>query len=257
MQRVGNDLNAFAYFSAGVVHSLQPDERFAFSLIVSDVTAIVSALMLDALPNKPEVLVNWQTSPPTVTTVGTGAPLNAVTGSVADLGGGAYRMYLEVENTTASAIDVTPIFYVTRGIGNLGLDVGMYAGSAMAGNGHLGNGFTVTDSIPGSDPVAGFDPGAVFEQEDEALLDLRPVPGSVLETAAPVAEPNIDLYGRYRMAPETIGAVALNAVEPITVSDLAVGTSLDAAHALDEAEVLTAFANRTVLPDGPSRVVNV
>lgn len=257
LQRVGNSLNAFSFFSEGVVHSLLPGERFAFSIIVSDVTALVSALMLDAVPNKPEVLVDWQTSPPTVSVIGTNESLQAITGTVADLGGGAYRMYLQAENTTAAPLDITPIFYVTRGVENIGLDVGMYAGSAMAGNGHLGNGFTFADSVPGTDPISGFDPDAVFQSIDETLLDLRPIPGSRLETAAPVADAKTDLYGRYRATPETVGAAALNAVEPILVSDLALGISLEAAHAFDEAEVLSAFANRTVLPDRQARVINV
>ncbi len=256
MQRVGSNLNAFSYFSAGVVHSLQPGERFAFSMIVSDVTAIISALLLDALPNRPEMRVDWQTSPPTVSIVGAGASLQTVAGDVTDLGGGGYRMFLEAENTTAAPVDVAPIFYVTRGMENVGLEVGMYAGSAMAGNGHLGNGFTTAGSVPGSDPVAGFDPSEVFQDETDALLDLRPVQGSALDTIAPVSLTRPDLYRRYRTSPETIGAVALSVVESTAVSDLTIGTSADAVHALDEAEILSAFHKRTMLPDSPPRVIN-
>ena len=257
LQRVGNNLNAFSYFSAGTVHGLQPGERFAFSMIVSDVTAIISALLLDAVPNKPEMRVDWQTVPPTVSVLGASASLQTVAGTVTDLGGGAYRMYLEAENTTAMPVDIAPIFYVTRGVENVGLDVGMYAGSAMAGNGHLGNGFTLAGSVPGSNPVTGFDPGEAFVDETAALLDLRPIAGSLLDTAEPVTAAQTDLYGRFRTAPETIGAVALNTVEPAAASDLSVATTIDAAHALDEAEVLSAFRNRTVLPDRQTRVINV
>lgn len=256
LQRVGNNLNAFSYFSAGVVHSLQPGERFAFSMIVSDVTAIVSALLLDAVPNRPEMRVDWQTSPPTVSIVGAGASLQTVAGEVTDLGGGAYRMFLEAENATAAPVDIAPIFYVTRGVENVGLDVGMYAGSAMAGNGHLGNGFTTAGSVPGSDPVTGFDPSEVFQDETEALLDLRPVPGSVLDTVAPVSISRTDLYRRYRRSPETIGAVALSLIEATAALDLAIGTSVDAVHALDETEILSAFNKRTMLPDSSPRVIN-
>ena len=133
----------------------------------------------------------------------------------------------------------------------------MYAGSAMAGNGHLGHGFTHAGSVPGANPVAGFDPGDVFEDETAALLDLRPVPGSALDTIAPVAAVRPDLYGRLRTATETIGAVALSVAEPAVASDLPVATSVDAVHALDEAEILSAYRSRTVLPDSPSRVISV
>ncbi len=257
LQWVGNNLNAFSYFSAGVVHSLQPGERFAFSMIVSDVTAIISALLLDATPNKPEMRVDWQTIPPTVSVFGASASVQTIAGTVTDLGAGAYRMYLEAENPPATPVDIAPIFYVTRGVENVGLDVGMYAGSAMAGNGHLGNGFTQAGSVPGTNPVTGFDPGDVFEDETAALLDLRPVPGSALDTTAPVTSVRADLYGRLRATTETVGSVALGVTEPAIASDLAVATAVDAVHALDETEILSAYRNRTVLPDSPSRVISV
>ena len=257
LQRVGNNLNGFSYFSAGNLHSLQPGERFSFSIIVSDVTALISALLFDASPNRPEMRVDWQTPTPTVTILGATASFQTISGTVTDLGNGAWRMSLVAQNDTASAIDVTPIFYVTRDVANVGLDVGMYAGSVMAGNGHLGTGFTYAGSVPGANPVEGFDPALAFQNDTAALLDLRPVAGGALDTASGSISQGVDLYGRHRSSPETIGAVALNTEAAAGPADLAISTMLDAAHALDEAEILSAFRSRTLLPASPVRVINV
>lgn len=257
LQRVSNNLNGFAFFSAPVVHTLAPGEGFAFNMIVSDVTAVVSALLIDSSSGKPEMRVNWQTSPPSVTILGATAPLRAITGTVTELGGGAYRMLLQVENTTATPIDVTPIFYVTRGVENVGLDVGMYAGAAMAGNGHLGTGFTYRDTVPGTDPVLGFDPGAVYIDHQTPLLDLRPIAGSSLEVASGgAALPNSDLYKRFRRPPETIGAVSLNATDSASPSNVVIPLTINPVHALDEAEIISAFRSRTILPASPVRVLH-
>ncbi|MEM7210626.1 MAG: hypothetical protein AAF479_01855 [Pseudomonadota bacterium] len=257
LQKVGNNLNAFSYFSAGVLHTLQPGERFSFSIVVSDVTALISALLFDAVPNKPEMRVDWQGSTPVIGILGATASLQTVSGTVTDLGGGAWRLELTAENTTASPLDVTPIFYVTRDVANVGLDVGMYAGSAMAGNGHLGSGFAYPSSVPGIDPIHGFDPAMVFHEDDPALLDLRPVQGSVLETSSATVVQGADYYRRIRTSPETIGAVSLSTVLPAAPAGLAVASSVDPVHALDEAEVLSAFRSRTMLPATPVRVINI
>ena len=256
LQRVSNNLNGFSFFSAPVVHSVAPSERFAFSMIVSDVTAKISALLIDSASGKPEMRANWEASPPTVSILGATAPLKAVTGTVTDLGGGAYRMFIEVENTTAAPIAATPIFYVTRGVENVGLDVGMYAGSAMAGNGHLGNGFSYPGAVPGVDPVEGFDPSAVYANHQAAQLDLRPIAGSALESSSGApALSSVDVYRRHRGAPETVGAVSLNAVAPVVPDDVVPAIQIEAAHALDEAEIISAFRSRTVLPASPVRVL--
>ncbi|MEM9059821.1 MAG: hypothetical protein AAGD13_05100 [Pseudomonadota bacterium] len=257
LQKVGNNLNGFSFFSAEPLPALPPGERIAFSMIVSDVTAIISALLLDSTIGKPEMRVDWTATPPSVAILGATAVLQTIEGSLTDLGGGAYRMFLEAENTSVAPIDVTPIFYVTRGVENVGLDVGMYAGSAMAGAGNLGNGFVYQGALPGSDAVEGLDPESVLISAEAGLPDLRPVPGTDLELqAGSDLASGTDIYRRYRENPETIGAVALNADAGALPSPLTVPAKLDSVHAFDEREILAAYRARTVLPASPARVVN-
>lgn len=255
LQRVSNNLNGFAFFSAPVVHTLAPGDRFSFSMIVSDITAVVSALLIDSSSGKPEMRVNWQASPPSVSILGATAPLKAASGTLTDLGGGAYRMFLQTENTTANPIDVTPIFYVTRGVENVGLDVGMYAGSAMAGNGHLGNGFAYPGAVPGINPIEGFDPDVVFADHQTPLLDLRPIAGTKLVNPSASVLSGGDVYRRFRGAPETIGAVSLNAIASSPPDTVVIPTQISPVHALDEREIISAFRTRTLLPASPVRVL--
>lgn len=256
LQRVGNNLNGFSFFSAPVVQTLAPGESFAFSMIASDVTAVISALLIDSSVGKPEMRVNWQASPPSVGILGATAHLQAKVGTLTDLGGGAYRLYLEAENTTSGPVDVTPIFYVTRGVENVGLDVGMYAGAAMAGNGHLGNGFAYPNAVPGLNPVEGFDPDRVYVEDQPALLDLRPVPGAALDTPGGTpTDDAVDLYRRFRSFPETIGAVALSTEAVASPTDIQITASIDSVHAFDEAEIIAAYVSRKVLPASPVRVL--
>ncbi|MEL7000793.1 MAG: hypothetical protein AAFP68_21305 [Pseudomonadota bacterium] len=257
LQKVGNNLNGFSYFGAEPIAGLAPGDRLAFNIIVSDVTAVISALLLDSTIGKPELHVDWSATPPGVTMLGASSTLQATNGTLTDLGGGAYRMFLEAENTSSAPIDATPIFYVTRGVENVGLDVGMYAGAAMAGDGHLGAGFILPGAVPGSNPVEGLAPTVALISADGSLPDLRPIAGTDLELAGgTTVASGQDIYGRPRRDPETIGAVALNAAPSTVPSPLAVPTMIEAAHAFDEREILAAYRARTVLPASPARTIN-
>jgi hypothetical protein len=256
LQRLGNNQNSFARFDGPVVTSLAPGERFAFSIIVAQPTALVSAILLDSTGGRPELRITWSNAPPTVTLIGQAAAFAARVGSLTELGGGIWRLYLEAENTTAVAFDVTPSVYVTRGVENSGIDVGFYAGEMMAGTGHLGTGFVEAGALPGIGSVEGVDPADAVVSVADRAEDLRPVAGGPLEGAGANAG-GVDLYLRHRNLPDTAGAVTLNPAA-VLVADAGIATSsLDAVRLIDQADVLTAAARRTVLPGGPVRRVGV
>lgn len=256
LQWLSNNLNAFARFEAPVIGSLPPGERMAFSAIVSQPTTLVNAILLDSTAGRPELRITWSGATPTTALIGQTAGFAARVGTLTDLGGGEWRLYLEAENTTASSIDVSPILYVTRDVSNTGLNVGLYAGAMMAGTGHLGTGFVEPGAVPGSGALEGIDPAdAVFSVAD-GVEDLRPVAGGPLAGAG-ASGTGKDLYLRYRATPDTVGAVTLNPGPVITPDAYAMASVIDAVRLIDQDDVLNAISRRTVLPAAPSRRVGI
>ncbi|MEM1162096.1 MAG: hypothetical protein AAGJ28_14270, partial [Pseudomonadota bacterium] len=182
LQRVGNKLNAFSRFQAPEIPNVPAGARVGFSIIVAQPTSLTSALVLDAgRHGAAELRVSWPATPPSLSMINEFSDLRIVAATLTDLGAATWRMHLVVENQTTRPVDVIPSFYVTRGIENVGLDVGMYAGNVMAGIGHLGSGFVYPDAVPGPSPLLGIDPCEAVECPDGAALDLRPIPGGPLE----------------------------------------------------------------------------
>ncbi len=256
LQWLGNNLNAFARFDGPVIWSLAPGERIGFSVIVAQPTTLVSAILLDATAGRPELRITWTGNPPTVALLAQTAGFAARVGTLTDLGSGLWRLYLEAENTTAGAIDVTPSLYVTRDVGNSGLNVGLYAGAMMAGTGHLGTGFVEAGAVPGTSPLDGIDPLDAILSVTEGAEDLRPVDGGPLAGVGTTSA-GADLYLRYRTAPDTVGAVTLSPAPVLTPDLYAMSTAFDAVRLIDQDDVLNAGLRRTVLPAAPSRRVGI
>lgn len=256
LQWVRNNGNAFARFDGPNFVSVAPGERVAFSAIVAQPSSLISAIVLASAAGNPELRITWSAQPPTVTLLGQTAALQLVTGTLSDLGNDTWRLLLEAENTTGAPVDVLARFYVTRGVENTGLNVGMYAGALMAGLGHLGTGFVYPGSVPGTNPLEGLVPSEAILSSVEPGLDLRPVAAGPLEGQAPIVSPS-DLYLRYREAPDTIGAVSLNTAPVLHPAGLSSALTISGARIIDSNDILSAHRRRTVLPASPGRGVGV
>ncbi len=256
LQWLGNNQNSFSRFDGPVIVSLAPGARIGFSVIVAQPTALVSAILLDSTDGRPELRVTWTANPPTVGLLAQTAAFAARVGTVTDLGGGQWRLFLEAENTTAAALDVTPSVYVTRDVSNSGLNVGFYAGSMMAGTGHLGTGYVETGAVPGTGAVEGVDPAAAINGVDDGSEDLRPIAGGPLAGIGAAAG-SADFYIRYRNAPDTVGAVTLQPAATASGQDVVLGSGLDPVVMVDQQDILSATARRTVLPASPDRRIGI
>lgn len=256
LQWTGNNLNSFSRFQASVGKTVDPGERIAFSAIVAQPTALVSALLFSSTAGNPELRITWTATPPTVELFGQTSALMTTNGALTALGNNTYRMFLEAENTTTSPVTVTPILYVTRGVENAGLQVGMYAGNLMAGCGNLGTGFVEADALPGTNAQDGIIPEDAVETYTASLLDMRPVTGGPLEgSGTPVA--STDSYFQVRKAPDTIGAASLNIGPVLRPRAVRSALGFDAARLIDANDILTAQRDRTVLPASQSRRIGV
>lgn len=254
LQWLGNNQNAFSRFDGPVVATVGPGGRFALSLIVAQPTALVSAILLDTADGRPELRVTWSDSPPTITQFGTTATFALMTAELTDLGGGAWRLFLEAENTGTAPLDVTPSIYVTRGAENSGLSVGFFAGAMMAGPGHLGTGFVFPGALPGTAAQEGLRP-EVMVVAAGALPDLRPVAAGPLDGSGQAT--GADLYRRYRRLPDTVGAVTLNPATEVGVSDETFSAMLDPVRLTGLQEALEAARRRRVLPASPPRRIGI
>ena len=126
--RLGNNRNAFARVEARFPSRVHPGERVSFGLIVARPTALVSAICLGSEAGCPELRIRWSNWPPGRWLLGAGAGLCPVRGEVIALNDETFAVMLVAENTTGSALDVTPALHVAHGIENVGLDVGMHVG---------------------------------------------------------------------------------------------------------------------------------
>lgn len=255
LQWTGNNLNSFSRFQASVGKTVDPGETIAFSAIVAQPTALVSALLFTSSIGSPELRVTWTTTPPTVGLFGQTSALMTTKGVVTDLGNNTYRLFLEATNTSASAQLATPILYVTRGIENAGLQVGMYAGNLMAGCGNLGTGFVPEGALPGTNGQDGVTPEEAVISFSSGL-DLRPVVAGPLDgSGSPLAA--TDGYFRVRKSPDTIGAVSLNTGSSLRPEAARSALNFDAVRLIDANDILTAQRDRTVLPASQSRRIGV
>ena len=256
LQWLGNNLNSFSRFQSSTGKIVEPGETIAFSAIVAQPTALVSALLLNSSIGNPELRVTWTSTPPAVGLLGQTSALRLVAGTVTDLGNDTYRLLVEAENTSASAVSVTQILYVTRGVENSGLLVGLYGGNLMAGCGNLGTGFVTSGQLPGLNRQDGIRPEDAVVSVSEAAPDLRPVAGGPLDAqGSPV--PATDGYLRVRNDPDTIGPVSLNTGPLIRPQIARTAANFDAVRLIDSNDVLNAQRQRTVLPAAQSRRIGV
>jgi len=255
LQRLESNGNSFARFQGAALHDLAPGARFAFSALVAEPSVVVSALLIFSDVATPEMRVTWTDSPPSVVVLGQGGALSAVEGRLDDLGGDLWRLELTVENASAAAITVQPYFYVTRSPLNDGVEGGMFGGATMAGPGHLGTGFVGPDATPGTGAIPGVDPAAALTSVDSVGPDLRPLGGGPLEGAGTLA--GADFYSRIRVAPDTIGAVTLNPLDPDAPEDLSQGHTITATAVLAAADFASADDRRQAHPGSPERIIPV
>jgi len=256
LQWLGNNQNAFARFDGPAVATVQPGERFAFSIIVAQPSALISAILLDTTDGRPELRVTWSDTPPTAALLGQTANFALTTGTLTDLGGGIWRMFLEARNTTAGPLDVTPTIYVTRGVENVGLNVGFYAGAMMSGIGHLGTGFVLPGAVPGTNAQQGVAPEAAIVSSGTGTPDLRPVAAGPPENAGAVSGA-ADLYRRWRVQTDTAGAVTLNPAALAPPETETFQFRIDPVRLIDQDDILSAARRRTVLPASPVRRIGV
>lgn len=181
MQRVGNNQNGFSRLEGPVLGRCEPGERFSASLAIAQPTSLTSALTLGSVRCTAELMIDWRTTPPTTHLSRPRGTLQAKAGGITALGGETWRLWLEVENTGADPQDIRLGLHISRGTENVGLLLGMYAGMAMAGPGHLGNGFVPSGTALGPDCIEGVDPARALHSVDETAPDLRPLPGGPLE----------------------------------------------------------------------------
>ena len=133
LQRLGNAQNAFARLEGPPLARLEPGARAIFTAVVAAPTALSSALVLASACGQAELHVDWTEVPPTFVLLARRVALAVRAGTVEGLGLEIWRLALEASNETAQAITVKPSLHVTSGIGNAGMEVGLYAGLLRAG----------------------------------------------------------------------------------------------------------------------------
>lgn len=256
LQLTASNFNLFSRLQAATAKSVPPGEFYSFSAIVAQPTSLVSALFVSSPQGNPEVRVTWTNNPPTISLLGQSGGFRLTGGRLDDLGNDAYRILLIAQNTTSAPIDVTPVFYITRGVENSGLLVGMFAGALMAGCGFLGNGYVPQGSLPGTNGQEGIDPVNAIVSPAPATLDARPIAGGPLDAQSALVE-QTDIYFRVRRAPDTIGPVSLSTAPLIRPSAAISSNLLDSARLIDSQDILNAQRQRTVLPAFQSRRIGV
>lgn len=255
LQRVVSNQNAFARFDSPATTTTEAfvvpvGAKLSCSVIVAQNTSQISALLFDSSAGRPELRVFWTDTPPTAGIFGLTAAFQLETGTVTDLGGGAYRLLLEAVNTTSAPLAASISYYITRG-SDAGVNVGMYAGAMMAGVGHLGEGWIPQNALSGAGLVEGIDPVDAILGAG-TIPDLRPVAGGPLDAAtAPLTEH--DIYHRPRLAQDTLGAVSLNTAPLVSAQPILQQSTLDPVRLIDSADILTAQVERRVLTSGSDR----
>ncbi|MEM7743104.1 MAG: hypothetical protein AAF409_05285 [Pseudomonadota bacterium] len=208
LQRLTATGDADAYLDGPPIGSIAPRQVAGFAVIVTEPTALGSAIAFNSAAGLAELRVCWTNTPPSFALLGRPGGLAAVDGGIADLGGGLYRLWLKVENQSHAELQLTPRLYAARGFDNAGLLVGLYAGAAVAAPGNIGTGFCRADALPGSYGMPAIDPKAALMNTHSVLPDLRPVDGGPLDGAGHLRQR--DVLGRGRLTPDTAGAFTLN-----------------------------------------------
>lgn len=255
LQRLSSNQNAFARFdgpstASGQAFTVPVGAKLSYSVIVAQNNAQISAILFDSSAGRPELRVFWTDTPPTAGIFGLTSAFQLVTGTVTDLGGGAYRLLLEAVNTTAAPLEASLSYYVTRG-SDSGVNVSMYAGAQMAGVGHLGEGWVGQNALSGTNLVEGVDPDAAILGLG-TVPDMRPVESGPLVTSS-APQTVHDIYYRPRIAQDTLGAVSLNTAPVVSAQPVLHQNTLDPVRLIDNAEVVTAQAQRRVLASGDNR----
>jgi hypothetical protein len=133
LQRLGNAQNAFARLEGPPLACVDPGARAIFTAVVAAPTALSSALVLTSASGQAELHVDWTEVPPSFVLLHRRAGLTVEAGTVDGLGWDIWRLALQARNRTRDAVMVKPSFYVTSGIGNAGISVGLYAGLLRTG----------------------------------------------------------------------------------------------------------------------------
>lgn len=128
LQRVLGNLNAFARFEGESGIFLPPGGQARFSVVVAQPTVLNSAIALLGRSGKPELRVDWTRTPPGKILIWRTVGLRAIAGEILGMGQDCWQLSVLVENATQQSMQVRPCFYVTRGVENTGLHVGLYAG---------------------------------------------------------------------------------------------------------------------------------
>lgn len=206
---LGGGQSPYAHFEQVAPIQVPPREEISFSVLVSTPSVRSSGLVLRSAKGNAALKVYWVDQPASTTIVGQCDGLAALDGGMTDLGGGCARMWLTARNQTDESVAVQPLMQVSAGVENAGMNLGLYAGCAMAGIGNLGNGFVKPSGVSGIS-LCGLDPEACVRGATAHQPDLRPIEGGPLDRAVANAGP--DLMGNQRLSPETIGALTLNPV---------------------------------------------
>jgi hypothetical protein len=128
LQRVLGKLNAFARFEGAKGTTLAPGAQARFSVVVAQPSTLNSAIAFLSRAGKPELRADWTRTPPGKILMWRTGGLRSVAGEILGMGQDCWQLSLLVENTTQRSVHITPCFYVTRGVENAGLQVGLYAG---------------------------------------------------------------------------------------------------------------------------------
>ncbi|MEM1299875.1 MAG: hypothetical protein AAGH68_11420 [Pseudomonadota bacterium] len=204
---LGAGQSAYAHFEQVVPIEVPAGRTVSFSVLTSTPTLRSSGLALRSAAGNAALKVHWVDQPASTTLVGQSDGLAAVDGGITDLGCGCARLWLQARNLTGDPLEVQPLMQVASGVENAGMNLGLYAGCAMLGIGHLGSGFARPEAVTGV-ALTGLDPQDCLRGTSAQRLDLRPIEGGPLDITAPCR--GADLMGRRRLAPETIGALTLN-----------------------------------------------
>ena len=207
LRRLCNCQNGFASFEHRQMLELPPAQQMCFSVLVTAPTVRSSGLVLLSSAGNVALKVGWVDTPANTTVIGHPDGLSVVDGGLVDLGDGCFRLWLVAHNSTKATLAVRPVLQVSAGIENAGMNLGLYAGCAMAGAGYIGTGFVPSDATKNV-ALPGVDPEAALRSASGHMPDLRPVEGGPLDSAAPGC--GRDLLGRHRLSPETVGALSLN-----------------------------------------------
>lgn len=130
LHRVGNKLHAYAWFQHRIRSCVPPGMTAILSVTVAGVTALKSALVFAGVSGRPELRIDWTTTPPRAAILVRNSTTQAGEGWVTPVGRDFWRLSLRLTNTRSDPIHVMPTFYVTRGVENAGLDLGLFAGDA-------------------------------------------------------------------------------------------------------------------------------